>query len=89
MSAEELKAFYRNVDIKQVEGINFKCKECGASFSVPFETQQLYINTCPNCNAAWADISGYTSVMRNLKYGVEYLRNLKSADVSFTLKESK
>ena len=37
--------FCKNVDIKQIKGINFKCKEGGASFSVPFATQQLYSYT--------------------------------------------
>ena len=76
-----------NVDIKRIEGISFKCKECGASFSVPFATQQLYANICPNCNATWADMSGYANVMRNLKYGFEYLHSLKNADISLTLKD--
>ena len=86
MTADELKEFCKNVDIKQIEGINFNCKECGASFSVPFATQQLYSYTCPNCGAIWCEQSGYVKHIRELKSAIEFFSISKNADINLTLR---
>lgn len=76
-----------NVDIKQIEGINFKCKECGATFSVPFATQQLYSYTCPNCGVIWCEQSGYVKHIRELKSAIEFFSISKNAEINLTLRE--
>lgn len=83
MAADELKT----IDIRQIDGIGFKCKECNAKFSVPFATGQIYANTCPNCGTEWVDGSNYMQIVRNLKFAFEYLSRSSKAEISLTLKE--
>lgn len=77
----------KNIDIKQIKGISFKCKECSASFSVPFATQQLYANSCPNCGIEWIDYKNYSQIIGDLKYAFEFLSKSGKADISLTTKD--
>lgn len=70
--------------IKDIKGLEFKCNTCNLTLSYELETQQSFINECPNCGAQWISQQLNIESVRGLKHIFKILTNAQGAKLSLT-----
>ncbi|AQW85583.1 hypothetical protein CPIN18021_0343 [Campylobacter pinnipediorum subsp. caledonicus] len=75
--------------IKDIKGLDFKCNTCGLNLSYILDTQQTFINECPNCGAEWLPAQLNIENVRNLKSIFKVLSKIAGADISLSFEKEK
>lgn len=77
------------IPIKNINGLSFKCKTCGLELIYKLDTQQSFINECPNCGVEWLPHQLNIESLRGLKSIFKILTNSQGAKLSFKFTRDK